>query len=65
MKISQKVAKNIHKIEQHSVKVTHVPLTGTVENKTQRLNGIVGIWADSAEMVNPASFVKKQRISRF
>lgn len=65
MKISQKVAKNIHKTDQNSVKVTHVPLMCNLENKEQRLNGIVGIWADRAEMINPASFVKKQRISRF
>jgi hypothetical protein len=65
MKISQKVAKNIHKTDQNSVKDTHVPLTCNVENKTQRLNCIVGIWADRAEMINPASFVKKQRIFRF
>jgi hypothetical protein len=68
MKISQKIAKNIHKTDQHSVKVTHVPPTCNVENKAQRLNDIVGIWADRAdraEMINPASFVKKQRISRF
>jgi hypothetical protein len=65
MKISQKVAKNIHKTDQHSVKVTHVPLTCTVENKAQCLNGIVGIWADRAEMINPVDFVKKQRVSHF
>ena len=65
MKISQKVAKNIHKTDQNSVKVTHVPLTCNVENKAQRLNSIVGIWADRAEIINPISFIKKQRISRF
>jgi hypothetical protein len=65
MKTSQKVAKNIHKTDQHSVKVTHVPLTCTVENKAQRINGIVGIWADKAEMMKPVDFIKKQRFSRF
>lgn len=65
MKISQKIAKNIRKTDQNSGKVTHVQLTCSVENKVQRLNGIVGIWADRVEMVNSASFIKKQRTSRF
>ena len=64
MKISQKIAKNIRKKDQNSGIVTHVPLTCSVENKAQRLNCIVGIWADRAEMINPTSFVKKQRILR-
>ncbi len=65
MKNSQKIAKNIRKTDQNSGKVTHVQLTCNVENKVQRLNGIAGIWADRAEMVNPASFIKKKRTSRF
>ncbi len=56
--INRKIIQTIHKLEQISP-------TPIVENKEQRLNGIVGIWADRAEMINPASFVKKQRISRF
>jgi predicted secreted protein len=65
MKISQKIVKNIRKTNQSSVKGMQVPLRYSVENKAQRLNGIVGIWADRAEMKNPVDFVKKQRISRF
>lgn len=65
MKISQKIAKNIRKANQNSAKVTHLPLTYSVESKAQRLNGIVGIWADKAETIKPVDFVKKQRISRF
>lgn len=65
MKISQKIAKNIRKTDQNSGKVTHVPLTCSVENKVKRLDGIKGIWADRAEMKNPLDFVKKHRISRF
>jgi predicted secreted protein len=65
MKISQKLATNIRKTDQNSGKVVHVSLTCSVENKAQRLNGIVRIWADRAEMKNPVDFVKKQRISRF
>jgi hypothetical protein len=65
MKISQKIAKNIRKTDQNSGKFTPVPLTCSVDNKVKRLDGIIGIWADRAEMKNPLDFVKKQRISRF
>lgn len=65
MKISKKIVKNTRKTDQNSEKITHVLLTRSAESKAQRLNGIVGIWADRAEMINPASYVKKQRISRF
>jgi hypothetical protein len=65
MKISQKITKIISEIDHITGKITPAPSTRSVENKVQRLNGIVGIWADRAEMINPASFVKKQRASRF
>jgi hypothetical protein len=65
MKISQKIAKNTRKKDQTTRKVTHVSPTCSIENKAQRLNVIVGIWADRAEMINPVDFVKKQCNSRF
>ena len=65
MKISQKISQNTRKTDHNSGKIIHVPSTHNVENKAKRLDGIVGIWTDRAEMINPISFVKKQRISRF
>jgi hypothetical protein len=65
MKTSKKIAKINLKTIQINNKLAQISPKPSVENKAQRVNGIVGIWADRAEMINPASFVKKQRISRF
>lgn len=65
MKISQKIPQSICKRDQNSGKVAHASPTCSIENEAPRLDGIVGIWADRAEMINPVDFVKKQRASRF